>query len=427
MDSISALAAIDELDKFGINLGLSRIAACLLALGSPEQAYPTLHVGGTNGKGSTSSFTAEILRQAGFLVGLYTSPPLRFFGERMRIDGVIMPDSRVPELYMKVMEAARGNPACEGMTQFEVITAMAFLYFAAEKVDVAVIEVGMGGRLDSTNVLTPLVSSVTNVGFEHSAHLGPTIEAIAAEKAGIAKPGIPFVTAAVEPALSALERAAAGVGAPFRALGRDFRLEEEKGGGYAYSGSKMAVDGIRIGLPGPFQRKNLAVSLAMIEELTALGWPVTPQHIRAGALLAKWPGRLELVGSDPAILLDGAHNAHAAQALAEALATGFPRERLTLVLGVLDDKDAASIIQTLTPFADRVILTRSASRRAISPVELARLSEAAMKGAEALPDVGSAITAALEGAGSGDLIVVTGSLTLVGEATGWLSARGAPL
>lgn len=423
MNSAEALSAIDELDKFGINLGLSRVESCLSALGNPERSYPTVHVGGTNGKGSTSAFTAEILKSAGYRTGLYTSPPLRFFGERMRIDGVVMDDSRVPSLYGKVMEASRSTPAAEGMTQFEVITAMAFLYFAEEKVDAAVIEVGLGGRLDSTNVIVPVASAITNIGLEHSAYLGGTVEAIAAEKGGIAKAGVPFATTAALPALSALKAAASRAGAPFKAYGGDFTMEEGADG-WIFRGTRIEVGGIRSGLPGPFQKKNLALSLAMIEELAHSGWRVSEEHIRAGARNAKWPGRLELFKGEPPILLDGAHNPHAAEALAEALRDGFPRNKLILVLGILDDKDAESILESLTPLADRVILTRSASRRAIDPAELARRADAVMKGAVARPDVGSAILEAQRGSDASDLIVVTGSLTLVGEASGWLEARG---
>lgn len=424
MNSAQALSAIDELDKFGINLGLTRVEACLAALGNPQRSYPTIHIGGTNGKGSTSSFTAEVLKRAGYRVGLYTSPPLRFFGERMRVDGEIMADSRVPGLLEKVVEASRSTPAAQAMTQFEVITAMAFQYFAEEKVDAAVIEVGMGGRLDSTNVITPAASAVTNIGLEHSAHLGGTIEAIAAEKGGIAKAGVPFATTAVEPALSALRAAALKAGASFKAYGEDFFMDEAGDGSWIFRGKRLLVDGIRSGLPGPFQKKNLALSLAMVEELACSGWRITEEHIREGALKARWPGRLELFKGEPPILIDGAHNPHAAEALAEALRSGYPRRKLTLVLGILDDKDAESILGSLTPLADRVILTRSASRRAIDPSELARKAEAVMKGAVALPDVGSAIEEALKGADGSDLVVVTGSLTLVGEALGWLEAKG---
>lgn len=418
------LAAIDELDKFGINLGLSRIEACLRELGSPQTRYPTVHVGGTNGKGSTCAFTASILKSAGLKTGLYTSPPLRFFGERMRVDGQLMPDAKAPALFDAVMEASRTNPACAGMTQFEIITAMAFLHFAREKVDAAVIEVGLGGRLDSTNVLNPAACAVTNVGLEHSAHLGDTVEKIAGEKAGIAKSGVLLATAAVEPALSALREGAKAAGAPFKALGEAFRIVGETDGSYRYMGGMLEVGGIKSGLPGSFQQRNLALSLALVEELINKGWPVTEEHIREGAKNARWPGRLELFGKNPSILLDGAHNPHAAEALAEALKSGFPRRKLLLVLGILDDKDAESIIESLTPLADRVFLTRSASRRAIAPAELARRAESVLKGAAALPDVGAAIETALGAATPDDLIVVTGSLTLVGEASAWLEARG---
>lgn len=423
MDPAAALKAIDDLDKFGINLGLSRIGSCLAALGNPQDALLTIHVGGTNGKGSTSAFTAEILRAAGYRVGLYTSPPLNFFGERIRVDGAMLPDEAVPALLERVLAAAKTFPEGAGMTQFEIITAMAFLHFADVKVDYAVIEVGLGGRLDSTNVITPLASAVTNVGLEHSAHLGTTVEAIAAEKAGIIKPCAVFSTTAEEPARSVLRAKAAEVGAPFKALGEDYDLTAGEGG-YTFAGAKQRVEGIVIGLPGPFQRLNLALALSLVEEILPPGHDFA-QVAREGALNAKWPGRLELFEARGVrVLIDGAHNPHAAKALAEALAIGFPRRKLNLVLGILDDKDAQSIMGYLAPLADEVILTRSTSRRALAPGELLELARGVLEGAHAAPDVGSAIEAALKISDPEDLIVVTGSLTLVGEARARLTGGG---
>lgn len=423
MDEKTALKAIGELDKFGINLGLSRITACLESLGNPQDAYPTVHIGGTNGKGSTSAFLASILKEAGYRVGLYTSPPLQWFGERMRINGEIMPDSKVPALYEKVLAAAGRNPKAKEMTQFEIITAMAFTYFAEEKVDAAVIEVGMGGRLDSTNVIKPLAVAVTNVGLEHSAHLGNTVEAIAREKAGIAKRGAPFFTAAREPALGVLREEALKAGAAFHSLGEEFSLTG-KADTYTYKGKGWEIDNIALGLPGPFQRLNAALSLGLAEALSERGFSISEDAARRGLLNARWPGRLELFLGRGRVLLDGAHNPHAAEVLAEALKEGFPRRNLTLVLGILEDKDAESIIADLTPLAQRVILTRSSSTRALDPAALQAKAATLVTGAEASPGVEEALELALEGLGPEDLVVVTGSLTLVGEARGWLLEKG---
>lgn len=418
-----ALEAINELDKFGINLGLDRMRACLGALGNPQDRYPSVHVGGTNGKGSTSAFTAGILARAGLKVGLYTSPPLNSFGERMRINGEPMADAKVPGLYEAVMKAVESAPGAQGMTQFELITAMAFKYFADEKVDAAVIEVGMGGRLDSTNIITPIASAVTNVGLEHAAHLGDTIEKIAREKAGIAKPGVAFSTTASEPALATLLSEAAKTGAPAKALGRDFFIDETPGG-YRYKGRNLEIGGLKPALRGPFQKFNLALALSLIEEVSEKGFAVDAGHIKEAVASVKWPGRLELFDSRPPLLLDGAHNAHAAIALAEALKWEFSGKRICLVLGILDDKDAESIIKDLAPLAEKVILTRSVSKRAISPEILAERARAVMAGASSEPDARSAIDAAMDSCAADGLIVVTGSLTLVGEARAILMEKG---
>ncbi|MBI5441353.1 MAG: bifunctional folylpolyglutamate synthase/dihydrofolate synthase [Deltaproteobacteria bacterium] len=417
-----ALQAIDGLEKFGMNLGLERIRLCLAFLGEPQLRYPTVHVGGTNGKGSTCAFLASVLSRSGRKVGLYTSPPLEHFGERLRIDGECLPEELVPALLEEVLAAGRAHAALQAMTQFEVITAMAFLYFAREGVDAAVIEVGLGGRLDSTNVLSPSACVVTNVGLEHAEHLGPAVADIAREKAGIAKPGIPLVTAAEGEALEALEAEARRRGAPVLALGREFFVEPESPGALAYRGRRRRFDGLRPGLPGGYQRPNVAVALAAVEVLEDAGWMIPEDAVRAGIASASWPGRLEVLrarpGSPgPAVVLDGAHNPHASRVLARALAEDLPHERLFLVLGVLGDKDARSILADLLPLGDRVFFTRSSSRRALDPSELEGLATGLGRAPGAVvATVGEALDRALAEAGEADLVCVTGSLTTVGEA-----------
>lgn len=418
-----ALRAIEDLDKFGIHLGLDRVLACLDALGNPQNAYPTVHVGGTNGKGSTSALIAEGLRQSGFKVGFYSSPPLESFGERMRIDGVPMPDAHVPELLDHVLAAAKTTPLAQGMTQFEVITCMAFYYFYKQHIDIAVIEVGMGGRLDSTNVITPLVSVVTNVGLEHADHLGATVELIAKEKAGIAKPGVPLITGAVGPALEALKAEAARIDAPLRERGRDFFVARAPDGSLRYQG-RQEVPTISLALPGRFQEDNLALALAALEEISLGGKAVSPEAMRRAAASVRWPGRMEVFGQGPRVMIDGAHNPHAALALKEALETGFPRRRLHLILGILGDKDAASMVHLLEPLADRLLLTRSSSHRALDPGVLQKAAGIPLDRALTFDALSDALDTALSDAGPEDLILITGSLTLVGEARGLLRRRG---
>ncbi len=415
-----ALAEIDALEKFGIDLGLERVEVCLAALGNPHRQVPCVHVGGTNGKGSTAMLLSAALTACGLRTGLFTSPPLEFFGERIRVDGELLPDAAVPDLYRAVR-----NAAPPGMTQFEIITAMALLHFARVGVDLAVVEVGLGGRLDSTNVVAPEVSVITNVGLEHCEHLGVTVAEIAGEKGGIVKPGIPLVTSAQGEALSVLEQLAAARGAPVYVLGREFRSEPTGPGLLDYRGLHTRWDGVVYRLRGAHQADNLAVALATLEVLTIRGWNLPEEAVRRGIAAATWPGRLEECGSAPTVLLDGAHNPHASRVLAAALRDEFRYRRLWLVLGILGDKDAHSILADLAPLADRLVLTASASLRALAAGDLtAAARQYTRVDAVSVPGVAAALDWALSEAGPDDLVCVTGSLTTVGEARGHLRRLG---
>jgi dihydrofolate synthase / folylpolyglutamate synthase len=428
MTAREALERIEALEKFGMKLGLERIEECLTALGEPHRAYPTIHVGGTNGKGSTCVLVAEVLSETGRKVGLYTSPPLEVFGERVRVQGALLPDERVPPLLTAILEAQSARPSLAGMTQFEVITAMAFLHFSREAVDAAVVEVGLGGRLDSTNVLEPAVCAITNVGLEHAEHLGPTIADIAREKAGIVKAGVPLLTAADGAALRVIEEEARRKGAPVYALGREFSVRRDKEG-LLFVGRRWRLDRLRLGLLGGHQHRNLALALAVLEVLEEQGWSVPEKAVRDAAARAAWPGRMEVFegpsgSKGPRVLLDGAHNAHASRVLRRALEEDLTPGRILLVLGVLGDKDARSILADLVPLAHRVIFTRSGSKRAIAPAELELLGREIGVPGEVAPGVGEAVDRALEGSGPGDLVCVTGSLTTVGEARAHLRRLG---
>ncbi len=424
------LAAIESLDKFGIILGLERIAACMKALGNPQLDFPSIHVAGTNGKGSTSAMISSVLSEAGYKTGLYTSPQLMEFGERMRIDGALINEEKLPGLYKDVLAASHRTPTGAGMTQFELVTAMALLYFAGEGVDFAVIEVGMGGRLDSTNVLKPLVTVITNVGMDHTEHLGTRIDLIAREKAGIAKPGVALVTGAEGEALAAVEEICSEISAPASVLNRDFRVEKQPDGAFTYRGADFTLSGLVPGLLGTHQADNMALALRVVEVLQGAGREISDKAILEGVSGVRWPGRLELLESGEAcdrgarVLLDGAHNPHAAKRLRQSLDEGFGRNRLILLLGVLDDKDATAIVAQLAPVADEVVFTRSTSKRALEPGELAEIAENFKSTpfvAETLPE---GMDKALEMAGPDDIVLITGSLTIVGEARRTLLDRG---
>lgn len=423
MTPTEALKYIAELDKFGINLGLERMWCILEQLGNPQRAYPAVHVAGTNGKGSTSAIVASILKEAGVRTGFYTSPPLEFFGERMRIDGELMPDESLPPLLERVLASSERFPILKEMTQFEVITAIAFLYFKEVEVDAAVIEVGLGGRLDSTNVIDPIATAITNIAGEHMAHLGGTLYRVGVEKAGIAKPGVPLVTGAVGAGLEAIKNRATETGAPLLVKGVDFDAEMGADG-YTYHGVKGDIEGIHLALAGGFQRDNLAVALALIECCRAK-FDIDDDAVRAGCRSVSWPGRMEVFGRGPKIMLDGAHNPHAAKALAEALkVSAGERARLILVLGVLDDKDAQSIVDELAPLADEVIYTRSDSSRSLSPEEFEALCAGRARHSIVKAGLKESLAEARALAGPEDLIVITGSLTMAGQARSILRSEG---
>jgi dihydrofolate synthase/folylpolyglutamate synthase len=359
-------------------------------LGNPERKFPVLHVAGTNGKGSTCAFTESALRAAGLRTGLYTSPHLWHFCERIRIGGAPISEERACSL----LEAL--GPLGE-LTFFEIVTLMAFVAFAEAKVDVAVIEVGLGGRLDATNVIdAPLACAITALGLEHTEYLGPTLTDIAREKAGILKPGAPAVSAG-----QPLE-AARVLGDRVRRPGRDYVFESRDGHPFCYRGPRWTLRPERLGLRGHHQRANAAVAAALLET-TSL---VSPEHVERGLATARWPGRLEQIASAPEVLVDGAHNPHAVRALVRSLAG----ERVHLVFGALQDKDAAQMLAALQPIAASVRTCAPDSPRARDPRALA-----AICGGTAYGSPREALEAARAAAGPNGTVLVCGSLYLVGE------------
>jgi dihydrofolate synthase/folylpolyglutamate synthase len=408
------------LQKYGIKFGLTNSLTLMERLGDPQRRFRSVHIAGTNGKGSTAAFLDSMLRSAGYRVGLYTSPHLVSFTERIRVDGVPVSEQRVVDLADRVRRCYDGS---EGMTPtfFEVTTAMAFTHFAEAGIDIAVVETGMGGRLDSTNVVTPLVSVITNIDLEHTEFLGTTIEAIAGEKAGIIKQGVPVVTGAVQPEAIAVLAAEAGrKGAPFHRMPKDFGPEGEAPGlspAFDYRGMSLRYDGLRAGLPGLHQLLNASLALAAAECLGAAGIMVPEEAVRSGLAEAAWAGRLEQVSSGPDIYLDGAHNPASSAVLAEALEElKRGHGQLVLVLGILRDKDHRSIIDRLVPLADRVIATRPQYARAMDVRALADEVRPLQEKVAIAGTVAEAIALARSVAAKDDLIVVTGSLYTVGDA-----------
>jgi dihydrofolate synthase/folylpolyglutamate synthase len=405
------------LQKYGVKLGLSNSVRLLELMGAPQHAFRSVHIAGTNGKGSTAAFITGMLQAAGHRVGLYTSPHLVSFTERMRINGVQISEAKVVELAQRVRERASFPVPGSGTavpTFFEVTTAMAFTWFAEQQVDLAVIEVGMGGRLDATNVITPLLSVITNIDLEHTEFLGTTLELIAAEKAGIIKQGVPVVTGVVQPEVVAvLEREATGKQAPLYLLGKDFAPESVVAGrthGNSYSA-------LEIGMLGRYQVDNACLAMAAMEVLQEAGVAVDEAAMRRGLANTRWEGRLERVAERPDIFLDGAHNPASATQLAAAVRAMRPSyQRLVLIIGILGDKDRAGILSQLLPLADLVIVTKPNYSRAMDVEALATEVRQQHGTVETTGTVAAAIALARHRAAPDDLVLITGSLYVVGDA-----------
>ncbi len=383
---------------------LRRMTTVLSALGNPEARFPAVHVAGTNGKGSVCTLLASVLAASGRRTGLYTSPHLERLTERFRIDGREASERDIARLSRRLRSALKSIPF--RLTQFEFLTALAFLYFAEKKVDVAVVEVGLGGRLDATNVLPHVaVSVITNIGLDHTDWLGSTVEAIAGEKAGILRPRVPVVTGAAGGALAVIRRRAAAVGSPITVV---------VGGGAP-----------RTALAGPHQRRNAAVALEALTALRRLGWKISDAAVRRGFSSARWPGRFEcftLPAGENRIrwVLDGAHNVPAAFALRRALRAAKVN-RVELVFGALRDKDISGIARLLAPVAARVTTVRVPSGRSADPRALARLPVWRRR-AFAATSVAAAM-ASVEKRAPRIPVLVTGSLYLVGAARAWLRQK----
>jgi dihydrofolate synthase/folylpolyglutamate synthase len=401
MDPHAYLASLQPLT---VRLGLERMERALDALGRPERALRVLHVAGTNGKGSTCAMAAAALRAAGHRTGLYTSPHLVRFEERIAVDGVPVSEAALGALLAAVRAACPWHDAGgegERLTYFEMATLLGLLHFAREGVEAAVLEVGLGGRFDATNVVAPLACAVSRIGLDHTELLGPTLEAVAREKAGIFKPGVPAVVAGGQPAaaLAALADEAARRGAPF-------------------SVAEAAYEG-PIALAGPHQRENAALAAAALRLLDGRGLAVPGGAVEAGIAGARWPGRLELVAG---VLLDGAHNADGALALARALPALHPGRPVELVFGVLADKDHRAMLRALARCVNGLHLVAPRSPRARPPADYADFARSLGPSVDDHPSVEEALTCARSAAGSDGLVCVAGSLYLVGEARQLLGA-----
>jgi len=412
--------AIDWLysfEKHGIKLGLERINHICKKLGNPQNNYKIVHVGGTNGKGSVCKFISSILISEGYTVGVYTSPHIQRFSERFVIDNDEISEIEIILLVEKI------KPIVEEMIQkentptfFEITTAIAFEYFYNKKIDYAIIEAGLGGRFDATNIVKPLVSIITNVSLEHQNRLGDTLEKIAFEKAGIIKENTPVITAAKDKTVSVIKNIASKKNASLTVL--DSKNWEKTEGGIDWQSftihGKLKDYHVKTFLPGFFQGENIAVAIACIETLQMNGVFITEGNINEGIEKTINPGRMEIVSFEPLILLDGAHNIDGIINLKKTLEKDFVYEKLILIFGILSDKSVKEIIDVISPLADYIVFTKSKNSRALEPEKLIQLS--GKKDAVIKANIFDAIEQAKKLASKKDIIVVSGSLFTVGEA-----------
>ena len=423
-----AWSFLDGLQFFKIKLGLESMNALLTELDRPQRNYPCIHIGGTNGKGSVGATLLAILNAAGYRVGLYTSPHLSSVRERFRINDSFISKDEFAAVAGQIIRLLAGRQ----ITYFEFTTALALLWFARQKVDIALLEVGLGGRLDATNVVTPLVSVITNISLDHEQYLGTTVGEIAAEKAGIIKANVPVVTGTRQgEALAVIEARAACLRAPVYLLDRDF-----KGRPHATNKELWSYSGIRenrkkappdlpdlpLRLRGAHQVDNAAQALAALEIIRP-HFPVSEAQLRQGLSQVAWPGRLEEfrhTGPPPRrFLLDGAHNPDGARVLKAALQNDFSYERLILVWASMADKDVAGTLLLVAPLAAEIIFTRPESERSARPEALRDLLPEKLHSLIPIAcadSVQAALDLAMASAGEGDLICVAGSLYLVGQA-----------
>ena len=419
-----ALDYLTSLGRFGIKLGLERTTALLHAVGDPQEIFQGIHVAGTNGKGSVCAMTASILQARGYRVGLMPKPHLISYTERIQVDQRPIAEADFAALLTELQPTINKVAADLGPpTEFEILTTAALYYFARAGIDLLVCEVGLGGRLDSTNVLDLGVEVITNIALDHTQHLGSTLEAIAAEKAGILKPDSIAITAAEPPALGVIEEAARAQSIPLIRLGHELTVsavDKQWAGIQATITSPAGTyRDLRVPLLGMHQADNAALAVAAIDGLRARGWDISDGALRDGLARTKWPGRLEVIDRHPIVLIDGAHNPAALQRTLAAVDTLAADRPLVIVFGAMRDKDLSAMLDLLKASGAPVIFSPINWHRAANPSELAARYSAKVS-AELQPAITNSATAAMVAArrkaGPDGVVLVCGSLYLVGEA-----------
>ncbi len=407
------------------NFSLARMGRLLAALGNPHKQFKSVHIAGTKGKGSTATMLACMLTNSGLRTGLYTSPHLVDVRERIQLNGEMIPQPEMTRLMGKVAAAVR-KLGGESPTFFELLTALTFAYYAEQEVDVAVIETGLGGRLDSTNVLRPEVCAITSISFDHMAQLGNTLEKIAAEKAGIIKPGVPVVSAPqAKDVRKVLTQVAEEVKAPLFFTGKEiefsFRFESSRAAGpqtrVSLTAGKSRYEHLAVPLPGDHQAINCGVALSLMAILKERGVEIDDQLAIEGLAKTYLPGRMEVIHENPRIMIDGAHNAASVEALMRAIGQNVTYDSMVVIFGCRTDKDIPGMLEHIRLGADKVIFTNTGSLRSADPAELAaEYVERTGKMAQVAQTLEEALDIAERAVTREDLICVAGSFYLAGQA-----------
>lgn len=413
MDYKQALEYIDGVSWLGSKPGLERTQELLSLLGNPQEKLKFIHIAGTNGKGSCAAMTASVMKACGYKTGLFISPYLFRFNERMQINGREIGDDVLADIVTRIKPLA--DKMAEHPTEFEMMTAAALLWYAEESCDIVVLEVGLGGRLDATNVIeAPEAAVIMNIGLDHTMYLGDTVEKIAAEKAGIIKSGCDVVLYQQSESVTevirnvCLERGAKLHISDVSAIKPEF--DSLDGQVFAYKGESYALP-----LLGANQLKNAAVVIELVSVLRGRGWVLEQSDVEHGIYAVSWPGRFEVVHDDPYFVVDGGHNPQCAASVAENIRNYFPASRRVFLVGILADKDYMSVMDILAEVADEFICVTPESPRALKAEELAKALEKYGKPVSACADVREGVSAAMDAARRGGMVCATGSLYMVGE------------
>ncbi len=416
---------LNSFHKFGVKLDLNRIKHICKKLNNPHESYKIIHVSGTNGKGSVCRFLGSILSKSSYKTGIYTSPHLEHFSERITVDNKEISTEELTIIYKKI------KPIVDDMikkdiypTYFEIVTAIAFLFFKIKKVDIAVIEVGLGGRFDATNIVKPVLSVISNVSMEHQDRLGDTIEKIAFEKAGIIKENIPIVTSAKNNALKVIKKISKEKNSKI------FEINEANWVRTNFNNKSQIfkIDfleetyNLKTKILGSFQGENIALSTASAVILQKKGLKIDEKSIEKGILNTINPGRMEVIKTKPIILLDGAHNVEAIKKLGESIEKDFKFDRLILVIGILEDKNYIEMLEEIVPICDLIVTTKSTNKRSCNPYTLKKEVEYVDYKKSVVPfeTIEKAVLFAKSEAGFRDMICICGSLFTVGEARSFL-------